>query len=97
LDEQQRLRYGFGSDVTHLWQPVGGECCNHTGYRGRTALHELVVIDESVRKALNHDATEDELEALIRTTTPALRDDGLEKVRQGVTSLEEVLRVSREE
>jgi general secretion pathway protein E len=97
LDEQQRLRYGFGNDVTHLWQPVGGECCNHTGYRGRTALHELVVIDESVRKALNHDATEDELEALIRTSTPALRDDGLEKVRQGVTSLEEVLRVSREE
>ncbi|RPH30138.1 type II secretion system protein GspE [Buttiauxella warmboldiae] len=97
LDEQQRLRYGFAADITQLWQPVGGECCNHTGYRGRTALHELVVVDETVRQAINHDASEDELEQLIRTATPALREDGLEKVRLGVTSLEEVLRVSREE
>ena len=97
VDEQQRQRYHFPAEVTHLWKAVGGDCCNQSGYRGRTALHELVVIDEAVRKALNSDASEDELEALIRTTTPALRDDGLDKVLQGVTSLEEVLRVSREE
>jgi general secretion pathway protein E len=97
LDEQQRKRYGIAADITHLYQPTGCENCNHSGYRGRTALHELVVIDEAVRKALSHDASEDELESLIRTTTPALRDDGMEKVLQGVTSLEEILRVSREE
>ncbi|MEW7314798.1 type II secretion system ATPase GspE [Buttiauxella gaviniae] len=96
IDEHQRQRYAFPANVSQLWHPVGCEKCNHTGYRGRTSLHELVVVDEAVRKALTQDASEDDLENLIRTTTPALRADGLAKVQQGVTSLEEVLRVSRE-
>ena len=96
IDEPQRQRYAFPANVSQLWHPVGCEKCNHTGYRGRTSLHELVVVDEAVRKALTQDASEDDLENLIRTTTPALRADGLAKVQQGVTSLEEVLRVSRE-
>ncbi|MGL5600943.1 MAG: type II secretion system ATPase GspE [Silvania sp.] len=96
LDDAQRQRYQFGREVTHLWQAVGCESCNHSGYRGRSALHELVIVDDAVRKALNNNASEDELEMLIRTTTPALRDDGLAKVLQGVTTLEEVLNVSRE-
>ncbi|MBZ0059556.1 MULTISPECIES: type II secretion system ATPase GspE [unclassified Leclercia] len=96
LDDARRQRYGFGPKTTQLWQAAGCEHCNHTGYRGRTALHELVVVDEAVRKALNNGASEDELETLIRSTTPALRDDGLAKVLQGITTLEEVINVSRE-
>lgn len=96
LDDARRQRYGFGPETTQLWQATGCEHCNQTGYRGRTALHELVVVDEAVRKALNNGASEDELETLIRSTTPTLRDDGLAKVLQGITTLEEVINVSRE-
>lgn len=96
LDDARRQRYQFANEVTHLWQATGCESCNHTGYRGRTALHELVIVDDAVRRALNNNASEDELETLIRTTTPALFDDGLAKVLLGATTLEEVLNVSRE-
>jgi len=80
-----------------IWRPVGCEQCNHTGYRGRTGIHELVVVNEAVREAIHSASGELAIERLIRGHTPSIRRDGIDKVLKGQTSLEEVLRVTRED
>ena len=67
------------------------------GYRGRTGIYELVVVDDQFRTMIHDGAAEHELERYARTMTPSIRDDGRAKVMQGVTTIEEVLRVTRED
>ncbi len=71
--------------------------CNHTGYRGRTGIHELLIVDEHIRDLVHNGRGEQAIEKHIRKFTPSIRDDGCQKVLQGITTLEEVLRVTREE
>ncbi|HEX4870123.1 MAG TPA: type II secretion system ATPase GspE [Moraxellaceae bacterium] len=70
--------------------------CNGLGYRGRTGIYELIVIDEEMRRLIHNHAGEHELEAHARRSSTSLRQDGTRRVLDGVTTLEEVLRVSRE-
>jgi general secretion pathway protein E len=65
------------------------------GYRGRTGIYELVTIDDEFRTMIHDGAAEHELERYARTRSPSIRDDGLKKALAGVTTLEEVLRVTR--
>ncbi len=81
-----------GSPVT-LWNP-GPE---GNGYRGRTGIYEIVPVDDAMRTLIHDGASEAGLERHARSLTPPIRDDGLAKVRRGVTTLEEVLRVTRED
>jgi general secretion pathway protein E len=67
------------------------------GYRGRTGIYELVIVDEPMRVMIHDGAGEHELERHARKATPGIRDDGRAKVLSGATSLEELLRVTREE
>jgi general secretion pathway protein E len=67
------------------------------GYRGRTGIYELAIIDDRMRVMIHDGAGEHELERHARQITPGIRDDGRAKVLAGVTSLEELLRVTREE
>ena len=83
-------------DSLTLYHAKGCEACNHKGYRGRTGIHELLMVDESVQELIHSEAGEQAIEKAIRSTTPSIRDDGLAKVRQGITSLEEVMRVTKE-
>jgi general secretion pathway protein E len=80
-----------------VYRGRGCEECNFSGYRGRTGIHELMVVDESLRRAITLDnCSEGELETLLRKTCRSLRHDGMQKVFDGQTSLEEVIRVTRE-
>ena len=79
-----------------IWRPVGCEQCNHTGYRGRTGIHELVVVDEAVREAIHSASGELAIERLIRVIPPASAATASTR-SSGQTSLEEVLRVTRED
>ena len=79
-----------------LYRANGCENCNHKGYRGRTGIHELLVVNEQVQEKIHSEAGEQAIEKAIREHTPSIRDDGLSKVRQGITSLEEVMRVTKE-
>ncbi|HEY3983548.1 type II secretion system ATPase GspE [Cedecea sp.] len=81
---------------THLYQPVGCEHCNYSGYRGRTGIHELLLVDDTLRQAIASGTNETDLETIARQHSQGLRHDGLEKVLNGQTSLEEVLRVTRD-
>jgi general secretion pathway protein E len=65
------------------------------GYQGRTGIYELVKVDNTLRTMIHDGAGEHELERYARTLTPGIRDDGVEKILAGVTTLEEVLRVTQ--
>jgi len=67
------------------------------GYRGRSGVYELVVVDDTMRTMIHDGAAEHELERYARTLTPSIRDDGRSKVLRGETTLEEVLRVTHED
>ncbi len=69
----------------------------HAGYRGRTGLYELVPVDDAMRRLIHEGAAEAELEGLARTRSASILDDGWRKCVAGITSTEEVLRVTREE
>jgi len=96
LVESSGLRR-LGLAGAKLYQAVGCEHCRQTGYAGRCGIHELLVIDDSMRRAIldGLDAT-----ALHNKATGAgmhtLYEDGLLKVAAGVTSLEELLRVTED-
>jgi general secretion pathway protein E len=79
-----------------LYRPCGCEKCHFKGYRGRTGIHELLLVDDKVQALIHKEAGEQAIEALIRQQTPSIRQNGLNKVRLGITSLEEVLRVTDE-
>jgi general secretion pathway protein E len=68
-----------------------------SGYRGRTGIYELVLIDDAIRGMIHDGAGEVEMERHARTMTPGIRDDGRAKVLAGTTALEELLRVTRED
>jgi general secretion pathway protein E len=69
----------------------------HAGYRGRTGLYELIAIDETMRRLIHEGASEAELEKQARTRTTSILEDGWRKCVAGITSTEEVLRVTRED
>ncbi|MBB6098919.1 type IV pilus assembly protein PilB [Deinobacterium chartae] len=76
-----------------LYKGAGCERCNGSGYKGRMAIHELLVIDGPVRAAINAGkaATEIKDVAELHSGLRTLRADGLEKALQGMTTLEEIL------
>ncbi|CAH0532337.1 Type II secretion system protein E [Vibrio stylophorae] len=96
-DEEQRKHFRVNDDEPLiLYHAKGCEHCNQKGYRGRTGIHELLVIDEQVQQLIHAEAGEIAIEKAIRSHTPSIQADGLSKVRNGTTTLEEVLRVTRE-
>ncbi|BBP83940.1 type II secretion system protein E [Pseudomonas sp. Pc102] len=80
-----------------LWHAVGCPACQHSGYRGRQGLYELVLLDEALRQLIHQGAGEAELTRHARRHGPSLFMDGRDKVLAGVTSLDELLRVTRED
>ena len=72
----------------------GCEVCNNTGYKGRTAVHEIMEIDEELRKLIIKGGTADDLRDLaVKKGMRTLYKSGLIKVKKGITSLEEINRV----
>jgi len=80
-----------------IYRAEGCETCNFSGYRGRSGIYELLVVDDQVREMIHSGAGEQQIERYLRNTTPSIRHDGIAKVLDGTTTLEEVLRVTREE
>jgi general secretion pathway protein E len=83
-DEPSPVLYRPGRD------PTGG-------YRGRSGIYELIVADDSMRTMIHDGLSEQEIERHARLTTPSIRDDGRARVLRGETTIEEVLRVTRED
>jgi Type II secretory pathway, ATPase PulE/Tfp pilus assembly pathway, ATPase PilB len=86
----------LGPGTVAQWkEPAGCQECQHTGYRGRVGIYELVPVDEALQQAVVSGASHQQLRAMARERGHRfLREDGLVKAWQGVTSIEEVLRVT---
>jgi general secretion pathway protein E len=67
------------------------------GYRGRSGVYELIMVDDAMRTMIHDGVSEQELERHARLTTPSIRDDGVARILRGETTFEEVLRVTRED
>jgi type IV pilus assembly protein PilB len=77
-----------------FYRPVGCNYCAGTGYRGRIALVELMTVTEQIERAtVEHKSSDDIRQIALEQGMRSLRDDGMIKVRMGITSLEEVLRI----
>jgi general secretion pathway protein E len=80
-----------------IYAAVGCPHCNNSGYRGRTGIYELLVVNEQVRQMIHAESSEEAIVQAVRSHSRSIRDDGIERVRAGLTTLEEVLRVTQEE
>ncbi|WP_206483210.1 type II secretion system ATPase GspE [Thalassotalea sp. G2M2-11] len=97
-DDKEVKLLGLAADSqTHIYRAVGCEECNFKGYKGRTGIHELLLVDDKVRELIHNGKGEQAIEKYIRTNTASIRRDGFDKVLGGITTLEEVLRVTRED
>jgi type IV pilus assembly protein PilB len=87
---------GFDADKGFKgFEPVGCVRCNHTGYRGRLGIYEVMPVTDELRRMILESAGADELRVKAREEgMSTLREDGLEKIRAGDTSVPEVLRVA---
>ncbi|GAA0610266.1 hypothetical protein GCM10009547_10360 [Sporichthya brevicatena] len=96
--EQELADVRFGHDPSEplpvLYRAVGCTACARTGYHGRMALHEVMTVTEEIERLAVARASTDEIEKMATAQgMTSLRDDGWLKVRQGLTSIEEILRV----
>ena len=84
-----------GMTIEQITRGKGCSACNMTGYRGRMAIHEMLVINDEIRRAIMNSTQIDRLrDFAVKNKTIFLIDDGLLKVKQGLTTTEEVLRVA---
>ena len=84
-------------DERGRWHPVGCSECGMSGYKGRTGVYELMVADDAVRSLIHNRAPESQLQAAaVAAGLRSMREDGERLINAGITSLEEVLRVTRE-
>jgi len=97
-EPQELLEVGFPEwripDVKEVYRPGGCAFCANTGYRGRVGLFEVMPITEEIeRLTVEHASSEDIRRTAVEQGMLTLRDDGLEKVISGRTSIEEIARV----
>ena len=79
------------------WHPVGCAECSHTGYKGRTGVYELMTADDTIRGLIHNHAAESELWTAAKAKgMRTMREDGERLVKAGITSLEEVMRATRD-
>ncbi len=108
LDPAARQSYGataselaaFGKPAdtrATLYRPPADLSGRHLGYKGRTGIYELVAVDDAMRRLIHEGASEADLERYARSRSPSILEDGWRKCAAGVTSTEEVLRVTRED
>ncbi len=90
----------LGIDVARapmIYRASGCELCGHSGFRGRIGIYELVVVDDALRERIHDRASEQELTRHVRHSCPGIREDGRDKVLSGVTTVQEILRVTLED
>ena len=96
IDPEALLELGIKEPApTQAFRGKGCDHCSDTGYRGRTGIYELLVIDDDVRKLiLAHASTQEIRERAIELGMTTLRQDGWRKILEGVTTVEEIIRVT---
>lgn len=92
--EKKHLGMSDSKEPVVIYKPSGCEACNQTGYRGRAAIHELIEIDETLREMIHQGADEQKMSEYGQQNQNSLFGDGVRRVLDGQTTLEELLRVT---
>ena len=96
-DAAQLRALGLAPTDGTLYSAQGCSACSGSGYRGRTGIYELLTVDDDLRRLIHDRASEQTLrEHALSRGMRSLRDDGMRWAGQGLISLEEVVRVTRE-
>lgn len=95
-ESPERLFLGLdAAEEITLYRGSGCPQCNHTGYRGRMAIHEVMTVSSRVREAINKCASSDEIAHIaVEEGMVPMRQDGIQKAFNGLTTIEEVMRVA---
>lgn len=98
VDPEKWREFGLPETDQPIFGPSGCEACRNTGYRGRTALYEICAVSQELQELIQHKGSFKALRNLARSEGMiTLREYGWKRVFEGVTSVEEVLRVTAEE
>tara|TARA_B100000678_G_scaffold291608_1_gene309712 strand:+ start:18870 stop:20381 length:1512 start_codon:yes stop_codon:yes gene_type:complete len=92
--ELKSLGLAPGTEMT-FYREKGCMACSNTGFEGRAGVFELIPIDQTLRRLIHDEASEHEMEAHAFKTSESLFQNGVQQVREGVTTAQEVLRVCR--
>lgn len=95
LSEQEMADYGFTSS-DKVYQSKGCSHCQQTGFKGRSGIYEMIEIDDKLASMIHDGASQSLIESYCHSKSQNLRDDGIRKVNLGETTLDEVLRVTRD-
>jgi general secretion pathway protein E/type IV pilus assembly protein PilB len=99
VDAVYLKKIGFPEDeigTTKFWRGVGCEACRQLGYQGRKGIYELLIVSEAIRPLVMNRANASEIaQRAIAAGMRTLRTDGWTKVKNGETTIEEVLRVTQ--
>jgi len=89
-------RHGFEGASGNFYGPVGCDSCAETGYRGRVPITEVLGVNEEIESIINHGGSAPEIREAARRTAGfrSLLEDGFDKVKEGLTTLDEILRVT---
>ncbi len=86
--------YLNGLDTEHMWHSTGCEKCNMLGYKGRVGIHEAILMDENIEMIVKENPSEREIKkAALKQGLLTLNQDGILKVLNGTTSIDELKRV----
>lgn len=94
--DERRLMGVNETDSVVIYHPAGCNNCNHKGFQGRTGIHELIIVDETMRGMILRKEGEQALERYVRGFCTGIRSNAMKKVLAGETSLDEVMRVTQE-
>jgi general secretion pathway protein E len=88
---------GLEGQSLRFWRPTGCSACSQTGYSGRVSINEILIMTDLIRRQILQHAESNELQrAAIAAGMQPMLQDGIAKVAAGLTSVEEVMRVTRE-
>jgi general secretion pathway protein E len=96
--EIEELEIKGGTQGATVYRAKGCEACFNTGYFGRSAIYELLTVDDEMRQMIMKNSDASMIKALaVEKGMRTLRQDGADKVLQGITSVDEVVRVTQKE
>ncbi|MBA5865501.1 MAG: type II secretion system protein GspE [Nitrospira sp. CR1.3] len=99
-DDEELIRLGIvpGKNRPTFYRGAGCPACSQTGYRGRTGIHELMVMDDDIRRLIGSKADAAAIkQAAVSKGMVLLKEEAAERIFQGITTTEEVLRMTQQE
>lgn len=95
LSHSDLQKYGLNAE-DKVFQPVGCSTCLQLGFKGRSGIYEVIEVDSTLATMIHNQKSQQKIEEYCRSQSPGIVDDGLQKVIQGKTSIDEVFRITRE-